>query len=502
MISEAHVDCTVFFGNELQKFYIGKIVVCYVTCDATDVRRQEILLEENFKMLAQNANRAGHRSIEIDVQIADEKVIHALNLYSRLVAVKGMNCDKNTGIGGENAGIQPRNTWIGIENAGIGDYIYEYMAKKKFEIDFENYVRNAPPSKREKSSAWSAAIGLQQVDGLTPSKYLFETARRNIEGDITIDDAQKLINSYYESKVSRANDPDDTEEADKVASRIAKILSEKSFNFSPSYLIAIHDELFRGIYKFAGRLRNYDITKKEWVLDGDTVMYGAAFELRMALDYDFEQEREFDYKGLNMDQIVEHLAYFVSRLWQIHAFGEGNTRTTAVFTIKYLRSLGFKVDNKIFADNSWYFRNALVRANYKNVPKGIFKEPIFLENFFRNMLMGEHHEMKNRYLHVNYNKKAGMHSKKVEISSENTVPHSTNVGMEQRLENAKLNAPTKEKLLTIVYGVGGEIFGASKVMELVGCKSTAATTLIKKLLSLEIIEPVTGHGKGKYRVKG
>lgn len=368
------------------------------------------------------------------------------------------------------------------------------MAKKKFEIDFENYVRNAPPSKREKSSAWSAAIGLQQVDGLTPSKYLFETARRNIEGDITIDDAQKLIDSYYESKVSRANDPDDTEEADKVASRIAKILSEKSFNFSPSYLVAIHGKLFQGIYKFAGRLRDYDITKKEWVLDGDTVMYGAAFELRMALDYDFEQEREFDYKGLNMDQIVEHLAYFVSRLWQIHAFGEGNTRTTAVFTIKYLRSLGFKVDNKIFADNSWYFRNALVRANYKNLPKGISKEPVFLENFFRNMLMGEHHEMKNRYLHVNYKGKS-------EIAAENIGIQSGKTEIVQRLENAKLNASTKAKILAIIHGVGDEIFGASKIMELTGSKPTAATTLIKKLLSLEIIEPVAGHGKGKYRVK-
>lgn len=358
------------------------------------------------------------------------------------------------------------------------------MAKKKFEFDFENYVRNVPPTKREKSSAWSAAIGLQQVDGLTPSKYLFETARRNIEGDITIDDAQKLINSYYESKVSRANDPDNTEEADKVASRIAKILSERTFNFSPSYLIAIHGKLFQGIYKFAGRLRDYDITKKEWVLDGDTVMYGAAFELRMALDYDFEQEREFDYKGLNMDQIVEHLADFVSRLWQIHAFGEGNTRTTAVFMIKYLRSLGFKVDNKIFAENSWYFRNALVRANYRNLPEGIAREPIFLENFFRNMLMGEHHEMKNRYLHVNYK---GIQSAKT--------------GIEQQVENAKINASTKAKILAIIRGVGDEIFGASKVMELTDCKPTAATTIIKKLLSLELIEPVTGHGKGKYRVK-
>lgn len=368
------------------------------------------------------------------------------------------------------------------------------MVKKKFEIDFENYVRNVPPTKRDKSSAWSAAIGLQQVDGLTPSKYLFETARRNIEGDISIDDAQKLINSYYESKVSRANDPDDAEEADKVASRIAKILSERAFSFSPSYLIAIHGKLFQGIYKFAGRLRDYDITKKEWVLNGDTVMYGAAFELRMALDYDFEQEREFNYKGLNMDQTVEHLADFVSRLWQIHAFGEGNTRTTAVFMIKYLRSLGFKVDNKIFAENSWYFRNALVRANYRNLPKGISREPIFLENFFRNMLMGEHHEMKNRYLHVNYKGNAETPS----IGAENPKGK---VEIEQQVEHAKFKASTKEKLLTIIHGVGSETFGASKVMKLIGCKPTAATTLIKKLLSLEIIESVTGHGKGKYRVK-
>ena len=380
------------------------------------------------------------------------------------------------------------------------EIIFIDMAKKKFEIDFEKYLRNAPPSKREKSSAWSAAIGLQQVDGLTPSKYLFETARRNIEGDITIDDAQKLINNYYESKVSRANGPDDTEEADKVASRIAKILSERTFSFSPSYLIAIHGKLFQGIYKFAGHLRNYDITKKEWVLDGDTVMYGAAFELRMALDYDFEQEREFNYKGLNMNQIVVHLADFVSRLWQIHAFGEGNTRTTAVFAIKYLRSLGFKVDNKIFADNSWYFRNALVRANYRNLPKRISREPVFLENFFRNMLLGEHHEMRNRYLHVKYRGNAGMRSSHDDIAVENAEIRQETAGIVQRLENTKLNASTKEKILAVIHGVSGDIFGASKVMELTGCKPTAATSLIKKLLALEIIKPVVGHGKGKYRV--
>ncbi len=276
------------------------------------------------------------------------------------------------------------------------------MPKKKspYELDFEKYIRNSEPAKKEKTYAWSTAIGLQQVDGLTPSKYLFETARRNIDGEISIAEATSIIDSYYESKTDRADDDERTEEADKVSSRIAQILSEKSFNFSPSYLIALHGRLFEGIFKFAGKIRDYDISKKEWVLDGDSVMYGAAFELKAALDYDFEQERLFSYKNLTLEEIAKHITFFVSRLWQIHAFGEGNTRTTAVFTIKYLRSLGFNADNSIFAQNSWYFRNALVRANYNNLQKGIHENPEFLEKFFRNLLLGEHNELKNRFLHI------------------------------------------------------------------------------------------------------
>lgn len=277
------------------------------------------------------------------------------------------------------------------------------MPKKKspYELDFEEYIRNSEPAKKEKTYAWTTAIGLQQVDGLTPSKYLFETAKRNIDGEISVAEATSIIDSYYESKTDRSgNDNERTEEADKVSSRIAQILSEKSFNFSPSYLIALHGRLFAGIFKFAGKLRDYDISKKEWVLDGDSVMYGAAFELKAALDYDFEQERHFSYKNLTLEETVKHITFFVSRLWQIHAFGEGNTRTTAVFTIKYLRSLGFNADNELFAENSWYFRNALVRANYNNLQKGIHENPEFLEKFFRNLLLGEHNELKNRFLHI------------------------------------------------------------------------------------------------------
>ena len=277
------------------------------------------------------------------------------------------------------------------------------MPKKKspYELDFEEYIRNSEPAKKEKTYAWTTAIGLQQVDGLTPSKYLFETAKRNIDGEISVAEATSIIDSYYESKTDRSgNDNERTEEADKVSSRIAQILSEKSFNFSPSYLIALHGRLFAGIFKFAGKIWDYDISKKEWVLDGDSVMYGAAFELKAALDYDFEQERHFSYKNLTLEEIVKHITFFVSRLWQIHAFGEGNTRTTAVFTIKYLRSLGFNADNELFAENSWYFRNALVRANYNNLQKGIHENPEFLEKFFRNLLLGEHNELKNRFLHI------------------------------------------------------------------------------------------------------
>ncbi len=230
---------------------------------------------------------------------------------------------------------------------------------------FKEYLRESEPDKCRKGYAWSTAIGLQAVDGLKPSEYLVDTAIRNIEGEITLKEVQSLLNSYYEEKPVDSENIR-TEEADKVSARIAEILSETAFSFSPNEYISIHRRLFREIYSHAGKIRDYNITKKEWILDGATVLYGSASELRATLEYDFSQERDFCYKGLSMDEIIHHLAIFVSRLWQIHVFGEGNTRTTAVFFIKYLRMLGFSATNDIFAENAWYFRNALVRANYTN----------------------------------------------------------------------------------------------------------------------------------------
>jgi fido (protein-threonine AMPylation protein) len=162
----------------------------------------------------------------------------------------------------------------------------------------------------------------------------------------------------------------------------------------------MHRRIFEGVFKHAGRIRDYNITKQEWVLDSDTVHYLNWEDLHRALDYDIEQERGFSYKGLSSDELISHITRFVSGIWQIHAFGEGNTRTTAVFTIQYLRSLGFKVENDLFAKNSWYFRNALVRANYKSAVKGIDYSPVYLERFFRNLLLGEQWDLRNRYLHI------------------------------------------------------------------------------------------------------
>lgn len=269
---------------------------------------------------------------------------------------------------------------------------------------FAAYYRTGEASQAERAYAWETAIGLQKVDGLAPSPYLIHTAKEHIEGRIDIEEAKALIDSYYEE--DRAKEaPKRTEEADKVAARITEILAERSFVFSPAQYMSIHRRLFAGIYDHAGKMRDFNIMKKEWVLDGDTVMYGSAFDLAATLAYDFQVEKDFNYAGLSMNDIIAHLAKFVARLWQIHIFAEGNTRTTAVFFILYLRSLGFDAENDAFAAHSWYFRNALVRANYNNLKKGIRETTSFLELFLRNLLLGEHHHLKSRYLHVNYKDK-------------------------------------------------------------------------------------------------
>lgn len=271
-------------------------------------------------------------------------------------------------------------------------------APKPWQFDLEEYIRQGEAGKAEKSCAWKTAIGLQDVDGLQTSAYLLETAKEHIEGYIDIDTARKRIDSYYETRTERREEEKGTEEADRVAARITQILSEKTFQFSPAEYRMIHKRLFFGIYDHAGMTRTYNITKKEWVLHGKSVFYASADSINATLEYDFGQEKQFSYKGLSLQESVRHLAKFTSDIWQIHPFCEGNTRTTAVFIVKYLKTFGFHINNDAFAEHSWYFRNALVRANYNDLTRGIHATTEYLEHFFGNLLLGTDYELKNRNL--------------------------------------------------------------------------------------------------------
>lgn len=274
--------------------------------------------------------------------------------------------------------------------------------EKNWQFELEEYIKQGEPGRIEKSEAWQTAIGLQAVDGLKISDYLLDTAKEHIEGKISIDEAQKRIQSYYEQRTDRTQVENETKEADIVSARIARLLGEKTFQFSPAEWLTIHRRLFEDVFDHAGQIRQYNITKKEWVLKGDTVTYAAWNSIRDTLDYDFATEKQFSYEGLSVDASVKHLAKFASDIWQIHPFCEGNTRATAVFMIKYMKTFGFHINNDAFEKNSWYFRNALVRANYNDLQKGVHATTKFLEMFFSNLILGTEYELKNRTMHIDY----------------------------------------------------------------------------------------------------
>lgn len=353
---------------------------------------------------------------------------------------------------------------------------------------FEEYIRQTEPSKRELGYAWYTAMGLQAVDGLETSDYLKNTAKKNIEGRITLSEAEKLIENYYEESTEK--NADRTKEADIVSARIAAILSEKAFSFSVPQYIGIHKRLFEGIYSHAGKVRDYNISKKEWVLDGASVHYGNALELREMLEYDIRTEKEYEYPLNNISAIIPHLAKFVSRLWQIHAFGEGNTRTTAVFFIQYLRSMGFDVTNDIFAENSWYFRNSLVRSNYNDLVNGVRETTEYLELFLQNLLLGESNELKNRYMHIRWNEqKQDIQDKKQDIGREKQ-----DISFPDGVRNK-----TKQHIQDLFEQYGyDEFFGRTEVMNVLQITASPASSLIKKMLDMNIIYPLRGKGKGKY----
>ena len=365
---------------------------------------------------------------------------------------------------------------------------------------FKEYIMESEPSRREKGYAWHTAIGLQAVDGLKTSEYLVRTAVRNIEGEISFEEADALLQTYYEENPA-SDESDRTEEADRVSARIAALLSERAFSFTTNEYISIHRKLFTDIYDYAGRIRDYNITKKEWVLAGASVVYGSATELRSTLEYDISEEKRFSYKGLSMDETIHHLAVFVSRLWQIHAFGEGNTRTTAVFFIKYLRTLGFDATNDIFAENAWYFRNALVRANYNDLKNGICETTKFLEIFLRNLLLNEDHPLHNRTMHISgefeESKKLSIDTEKADIDSQKA-----NIGVGKAYIEDAFTAKTASHIRKLQGDLKTQVvFGRSDVQRILGLKPTRSSELLREMADRGIIEPVSGHGKGRYRFR-
>ena len=354
--------------------------------------------------------------------------------------------------------------------------------------DFEEYIRQSEPHKREKGYAWQTAIGLQAVDGLKPSEYLKEKARQHIEGDITIDEVKQLVDSYYKSKVARSSSEDRTEEADKVSARITEILSENTFTFSPIEYLAIHRHLFEGIFSHAGQIRDYNITKNEWVLKGATVLYASAGSIRETLEYDFSQEKIFDYKNLNIDEAIRHIARFVSGIWQIHAFGEGNTRTTAVFTIKYLHTFGFNFSNETFANHSWYFHNALVRANYNDLTKGVYATTEFLEKFFRNLILNEQNELKNRNLQIDEIEKEAIQSAK---QTDMDIPKCKNCTLDCTLEEIALLNYLKEKPNAT----------QKEIAQHIGKSERTVKSMTVNLSERGIIERKNGRRNGFWEIK-
>lgn len=356
----------------------------------------------------------------------------------------------------------------------------------------DEYIRQGEPQEQERGRAWQTAIGLQEVDGLNTSPYLLETARRHIEGDITIGEAKQLIDSYYKSQTGRNEiEGERTEEADKVSACITELLQKQTFNFSPAQLTSIHRRLFEGIYKFSGLIRDYNITKREWVLRGETVYYASADTISETLEYDMGQERNYTYEGKSIDEAISHLTRFCANLWQIHAFGEGNTRSTAVFMIKYLKTLGFKVTNDLFATNSWYFRNALVRANYSNLQEGITETTVFLERFFRNMLLGETTPLRNREMHLDWNPEVGSHSANIASESAKEPVQSANFaqGLPPKCKNCTLEE------IAVLRVIQQDPSAQQKfVAKEIGKSERTVKTITARLTELGIIKRSKGKG--------
>ena len=312
-------------------------------------------------------------------------------------------------------------------------------------MDDHQYINQQEPEKSRRYINWQAAKGLQDVDGLKTSDYLDKVSADNIEGKISAYEAKALIDTYYDVKEDREKDSL-YEEADKVAARINILIGEIGFSLSSEELKSIHKRLYEGVFEHAGTYRKNNILKHEWVLDGDTVTYGNAYNLEDSVENLLRAEKLTQFRSLDEEETVWHISKFVSELWRIHPFAEGNTRTMAVFAIKYLRMLGFDVDNSIFEAHSRFFRDALVRANYTNIRKGIYEDRDPLDDFFSDLMLGTKHEFHSRYLHI-YADKSKLQTKDIDNSIMEMVKMDRHVTRQKIADTIGVSVKTIERHL-------------------------------------------------------
>jgi fido (protein-threonine AMPylation protein) len=384
-------------------------------------------------------------------------------------------------------------------------------------LDFDKYYEAPEPGRRERAYAWATAIGLQDVDGLKPSKYLLATAKRHIEGEISQEDARRLVDEYYETKLGH-DEPEDAEEADKVSARMISIINAPGFRLSPEYYLGLHKQIFDGVFPHAGKIRDVELMKREWVLNGDTVQYTPSCVIWDSLDYDFDREKEFTYKGLSEDRFVEHFAAFISGIWQIHPFREGNTRTAALFAIKYLRSRGYSVTNDLFAEKSWYFRNALVRANYENDRLGVEKTQLPLEEFFKVLIYGDDIELHNRFLRIGQEYGTTTAKAIADLHRHDDVVNRPDVGINRRNDgindginssndviNGVINGVikfTEKEEIAVKALVRDPKLSAARLADLIGVKQRQAQRIITSLKNKAGLKRRGARKNGEWYFEG
>lgn len=274
------------------------------------------------------------------------------------------------------------------------------MFEKELDSSVNNYIEEEYSLNYVKQLQWDAAIGLQEVDSLKPSKYLKKLSEENVNGEKTIYEVEHELKEYYIEK-EKINDINHNElECDLVSTRIVQLLEDEKFKLSVDFLRYIHGYLFKDIYDFAGQFRKIDFSKHELILNNDSALYGDCKTLKESLEYDISLERVKNYKEMNIVEVINNITDFSSRIWQTHPFREGNTRTIAIFIIKYLVSLGYQVDNTLFKDKSVYFRNALVRSNYFNNEKNVREDNSYLVKFYENLLLGKYNNLQSKDLIV------------------------------------------------------------------------------------------------------